>query len=72
MKFSVIGLANKAAAKERGTNMKRVHFIGHGYESIRFILVEEELTSAEAFAKAEEWYKKTGQTFDYVELEISL
>jgi hypothetical protein len=52
--------------------MKRVHFIGHGYESVRFILVEEELTNVEAFAKAEEWYKTTGQTFDYVELEISL
>lgn len=52
--------------------MKRVHFIGHGYESVRFILVEEELTSAEAFAKAEEWYKETNQSFDYVEMEISL
>ena len=48
--------------------MKRVHFIGHGYESVKFIIVEAE-TYAEAFAKAEEWYKATGQTFDYMALE---
>lgn len=52
--------------------MKRVHFIGHGYESVRFISVDESLTNAAAFQKAEEWYKATGQTFDYVELAISL
>lgn len=47
----------------------RVYFIGHGYECVRFVTVEAE-TNAEAFRKAEEWYKATGQTFDYVELEI--
>lgn len=52
--------------------MKRVHFIGCGYESIRFIVVEDEITNEEAFKKAEEWYKTTGQTFDYEEMEISL
>lgn len=51
--------------------MKRVYFIGHGYESVRFICVEVE-TNAEAFQKAEEWYKTTNQTFDYVELEIGI
>ena len=51
--------------------MRRVHFIGHGYESVKFIQVEAE-TNREAFEKAEEWYKASGQTFDYMELEISL
>ena len=49
----------------------RVYFIGHGYESVKFIVVEAE-TNGEAFRKAEEWYKATGQTFDYVILEIGL
>lgn len=49
--------------------MKRVFFIGHGYECVKFIIVEAE-TNAEAFAKAEAWYKTTGQTFDYVHLEV--
>lgn len=34
-------------------------------------IVEAE-TNKEAFEKAEQWYKETGQTFDYIELEISL
>lgn len=51
--------------------MKRVHFIGHGYESIKFIMVDDEISNVEAFSKAEEWYKTTGQTFDYVEMEIT-
>ena len=50
--------------------MKRVHFIGSGYESVKFIYVEAE-TNGEAFEKAKEWYKATGQTFDYLEMEIS-
>ena len=50
--------------------MKRVHFIGSGYESVKFICVEAE-TNGEAFKKAEEWYKTTGQTFKYLEMEIS-
>ena len=49
--------------------MKKVHFIGNGYESVRFINVEAE-TNGEAFRKAEEWYKTTNQTFAYIELEI--
>lgn len=51
--------------------MIRVHFIGHGYESVKFVYMEAE-TNGEAFKKAEEWYKATGQTFDYMELEVSL
>lgn len=50
--------------------MKRVHFIGSGYESIKFVFVEAE-TNEEAFRKAKEWYKATGQMFDYLEMEIS-
>lgn len=48
---------------------RRVHFIGHGYESIRFVIVEAD-TNLSALQKAEEWYKATGQTFDYVESEV--
>ena len=49
--------------------MKRVYFIGHGYECVKFIMVEAE-TNLEALTKAEAWYKTTGQTFDYMELEV--
>lgn len=51
---------------------KRVHFISSGYESIRFIIVDAEMPNNEAFKIAEEWYKTTGQTFDYMEMEITL
>lgn len=49
--------------------MKRVHFIGSGYESVKFIIVEAE-TNGEAFRKAEDWYNSTGQTFSYNEMEV--
>lgn len=49
---------------------KRVHFIGSGYESIHSIVVDEETPNSEAFKIAEEWYKSTGQTFKYMEMEI--
>jgi hypothetical protein len=49
--------------------MKRVFFIGNGYECIKFVYVEAE-TNAEAFLKAEEWYNSNNQKFDYIELEI--
>lgn len=49
--------------------MKRVHFIGSGYESVKFVYVEAE-TNGEAFRKAEEWYKSTDQTFNYLEMEV--
>ena len=48
---------------------RRVHFLGHGYESVRFVIVEAD-TNLSALKKAEDWYKSTGQTFDYVELEV--
>lgn len=51
---------------------KRVHFIGSGYESIRFIIVDEETPNDEAFRIAEEWYKSTNQAFAYCEMEITL
>lgn len=50
--------------------MKKVYFLGHGYEVVKFVFVEAE-TNGEALDKAEEWYKSTGQTFDYVELEVA-
>ena len=49
--------------------MKRVHFIGSGYESVKFVIVEAE-TNGEAIRKAKEWYKTTGQTFEYLEMEV--
>lgn len=58
--------------EEMRMKTKRVHFIGSGYESIRFIIVPYEMPNNEAFEKALEWYKTTGQTFDYMEMEISL
>lgn len=51
---------------------KRVHFIGSGYESIRFVIVPYETPNDEAFRIAEEWYKSTKQTFNYLEMEITL
>ncbi len=50
--------------------MKKIYFLGHGYEVVKFIFVEAE-TNGEAFDKAEEWYKSTGQTFDYMEMEVA-
>jgi len=51
---------------------KRVHFIGSGYESIKYLIVDGEMPNCEAFEFAEEWYKSTGQTFEYMDMEISL
>lgn len=48
---------------------RRVYFLGHGYECVRFTIVEAD-TNFSALEKAEDWYKTTGQTFDYVELEV--
>lgn len=50
------------------SKMKRVHFIGSGYESVKFVMVEAE-TQNEAIDKANEWYKDTKQTFPYNEIE---
>lgn len=52
--------------------MKKVYFIGFGYEVVAFRLFDENTPNGEAFAKAEEWYKATGQTFYYMALEIGL
>lgn len=48
--------------------MKRVHFIGSGYESVKWVYVNAE-TTGEAIDKALQWYKDTNQTFSYVEME---
>lgn len=50
--------------------MKKVYFIGHGYEVVMTVYVEAE-TNGKAFNKAEEWYKKTEQKFDYMGMEIA-
>jgi hypothetical protein len=52
--------------------MKRVHFIGNGYESIRFITVDNNITNGEAFEIAKQWYGQTNQSFEYIGMEISL
>lgn len=49
--------------------MKKVYFLGHGYECVKFIIVKAE-TNGEALEKAEEWYKTTEQTFEYMEMEV--
>lgn len=50
--------------------MKKVYFIGHGYEVIMTVYVEAK-TNGEALTKAEEWYKKTGYPVDYMGMEIA-
>ena len=49
--------------------LRRVDFIGSGYECVRFVMVDTD-TMAEAIEAAEKWYKETGQDFHYCELEI--
>lgn len=49
--------------------MKKVHFIGSGYESVKWVIVEAE-TNGEAIDKAVEEYKRNGWTFDYNEIEV--
>lgn len=49
--------------------MKRVHFIGNGYESVAFVLVEAE-TNREAIDKAIEMYHRNEWAFHYCEIEV--
>lgn len=49
--------------------MKRVHFIGSGYESIKFVIVDAE-TNGDAINKAIEEYKRNNWTFKYNEIEV--
>ena len=44
------------------TELKKVHFIGSGYETVKIVFVQAE-TNAEAFEKAESMYDCTGQPF---------
>ena len=48
---------------------RRVFFLGYGYEAIRFVVVEA-YTNFDALEKASDWYKTTGQNFDYMCLEV--
>lgn len=49
--------------------MKRVHFIGSGYESIRFVMVKAK-TDGEAIEKALKEYARRCWDFEYCELEV--
>lgn len=49
--------------------LRKVEFIGSGYEVVRFVMVDTP-TMAEAYEAAEKWYKETGQDFHYCEMEI--
>jgi hypothetical protein len=51
------------------TGLKRVHFIGSGYESLKSVIVQAE-TNAEAFEKAESMYDCNGWSFVYCEMEV--
>lgn len=51
--------------------MKKVYFIGSGYEIVKFIFVNA-TTNSEALEKAEQWYKETKQSFYYIEMEIGI
>lgn len=49
--------------------MKRVHFIGSGYESIKWVYVDAE-TAGEAVEKAVQEYEDNGWDFPYNEIEV--
>ena len=49
--------------------MKRVHFIGSGYESVKWVKVEAE-TAGEAIEKALQIYEAKGWKFNYNEIEV--
>lgn len=48
---------------------KRVHFIGSGYESVKWVMVEAE-TNGEAIRKAMEEYRRNGWIFHFCEIEV--
>jgi hypothetical protein len=48
---------------------KKVHFIGSGYESVKWVIVEAD-TAGKAIDKAIELYKSNGWTFHYNEIEV--
>ena len=49
--------------------MKRVFFIGSGYECVKFVYVEAD-TPAQAIRAAENLYKDNGWNFPYNEIEV--
>lgn len=49
--------------------LRRVEFIGRGYEVVKFIMVDTP-TMGEALDAAKKWYKDSGQDFHYCEMEI--
>lgn len=48
---------------------RRVHFIGSGYQSVKFVIIEAE-TAGEAIDKAVELYKTNKWDFHYCEIEV--
>lgn len=49
--------------------MKRVFFIGSGYECVKSVYVEAD-TPAQAIKAAEKLYKDNGWSFHYNEIEV--
>lgn len=49
--------------------MKRVHFIGSGYESVKWVYVDAK-TAGEAIDKAKALYDQNGWDFQYLEMEV--
>lgn len=49
--------------------MKRVHFIGSGYESVASVYVDAD-TNGAAIDKAVDMYKENGWQFSYLEIEV--
>lgn len=48
---------------------KKVHFIGSGYQSIKWVIVKAE-TAGEAIREAKKVYDKNGWDFEYCEIEV--
>ena len=48
---------------------RRVHFLGSGYESVKFVIVNA-YTNLEAIEKAIEIYDRMGWSFSYCEIEV--
>ena len=56
--------------KEQNEKFKKVHFIGSGYESIKWVIVEAQ-DCGEAIDKAEALYRENGWDFHYCEIEVA-
>lgn len=50
--------------------MKKVYFIGNGYECVKCVYVEAK-TNGEAVGRAIDFYEKNGWTFKYCAIQVS-